>query len=104
MQRYIKYRQRSTKAINRLRMCLKYADAISKYEKIGDKYKTLANYMGLAQEGGNIYYNYFIPINENILFMLRNANHEICIEIWKFRLLFLPLCHKSKSHGRKEIL
>jgi hypothetical protein len=71
-----KYRQRSTRAINGLRMCLKYADAISKYEKIGDKYKTLANYMGLAQEGGNSYYNYFIPINEDLVFMLRNANHD----------------------------
>jgi hypothetical protein len=28
-----KYRQRSARAINGLRMCLKYADAISKYEK-----------------------------------------------------------------------
>ena len=71
-----KYRQRSTRAINGLRMCLKYADAISKYEKIGDKYKTLANYMGLAQEGGNSYYNYFIPINEDLVFMLRNASHD----------------------------
>ena len=32
---------------------LKYANVIAQYEKISDKYKTIAEYIGLGQEGGN---------------------------------------------------
>lgn len=75
-QEIAKYRERSSRAINGLRICLKNANVIAQYEKIGDKYKTIANYIGLGQEGGNSFYSYFVPLNVDIVFMLRNGNHN----------------------------
>ena len=71
-----KYRQRSLRAINGIKFCIEHAAEIAQYKKIGDKYKTISKYIGLAQEGGNSYYNYFIPQNEDIVFLLRNGNHD----------------------------
>ncbi len=75
-QEIAKYRQRSVRAINGLDYCKQNAHIIAQYRKVSDKYKILANYMGLAQEGGNSYYNFFVPTNKDILFLLRNANHN----------------------------
>ena len=75
-QEIAKYRQRSFDAINGLEYLLKYANFIAQYEKISDKYKTIAEYIGLGQEGGNSFYNYFIPLNTDIVFLLRNSNHN----------------------------
>ena len=52
-QEIAKYRQRSFDAINGIEYLLKYANVIAQYEKISDKYKTIAEYIGLGQEGGN---------------------------------------------------
>ena len=71
-----KYRQRSVRAINGLNYCRQNAHIIAQYEKVADKYKTIANCIGLGQEGGNSYYNYFVPTDKNIVFLLRNANHN----------------------------
>ena len=54
-QEIAKYRQRSVRAINGLDYCKQNAHIIAQYRKVSDKYKILANYMGLAQEGGNSY-------------------------------------------------
>lgn len=75
-QEIAKYRQRSSNAINGIEYLLKYANVIAQYEKISDKYKTIAEYIGLGQEGGNSFYNYFIPLNTDIVFLLRNSNHN----------------------------
>ncbi len=75
-QEIAKYRQRSVRAINGLNYCKQNAHIIAQYEKVTDKYKTIADYMGLGQEGGNSYYNFFVPTNKNIVFLLRNANHN----------------------------
>ena len=75
-QEIAKYRQRSFDAINGIEYLLKYANVIAQYEKISDKYKTIAEYIGLGQEGGNSFYNYFIPLNADIVFLLRNSNHN----------------------------
>lgn len=71
-----KYRQRSSDAINGIEYLMQYANVIAQYEKIGDKYKTIAEYIGLCQEEGNGFYNYFIPLNTNLIFLLRNSNHN----------------------------
>lgn len=55
---------------------MQYANVIAQYEKIGDKYKTISEYIGLCQEEGNGFYNYFIPLNTNLIFLLRNSNHN----------------------------
>lgn len=75
-QEMTKYRQRSQRAINGLNMCKQEAQLIAQERKVADKYKLLAEYMGLAQEGGNSFYNFFVPLNENMVFLLRNANHN----------------------------
>lgn len=75
-QEIAKYRQRSFDAINGIEYLLKYANVIAQYEKISDKYKTIAEYIGLGQEGGNSFYNYFILLNADIVFLLRNSNHN----------------------------
>ena len=75
-QELAKYRQRSARAINGLHVCLKDAGVIAQYEKISDKYKIIADYMGLGQEDGNSFYNFFVPLNADIVFLLRNANHN----------------------------
>ena len=62
-QEIAKYRQRSSNAINGIEYLLKYANVIAQYEKISDKYKTIAEYIGLGQEGGNSFYNgNYIPV------------------------------------------
>lgn len=75
-QEIAKYRQRSVRAINGLNICKQDAKVIAQYRKVSDKYKTIAEYIGLGQEGENSYYNYFVPTNKNIVFLLRNANHN----------------------------
>jgi hypothetical protein len=75
-QEIAKYRNKSVKAINSLNICLQHAKEISQYQKIADKYKIIAQYIGLVQEGGNSFYNYFIPLNTDIVFLLRNSNHN----------------------------
>lgn len=75
-QEIAKYRQRSSNAINGIEYLLKYANVIAQYEKISDKYKTIAEYIGLGQEGGNGFYNYFVPLKTDIVFLLRNSNHN----------------------------
>ena len=64
-----KYRQRSSDAINGIEYLMQYANVIAQYEKIGDKYKTIAEYIGLCQEEGNGFYNYFIPIDFHYQFL-----------------------------------
>lgn len=71
-----KLRNRSIQAINGLKLCLQHTEEIANMKTIGEKYKTIAEYMGLSQEGGNSYYNYYIPLNKKILFLLRNGNHN----------------------------
>lgn len=75
-QELAKYRQRSQRAINGLNMCKQDVQLILQQRKVSDKYKVLADYMGLQQEGGNSYYNFFVPLNKNTVFLLRNANHD----------------------------
>lgn len=71
-----KYRNRSVQAINGLMICLQHALEISQYKTIGQKWKIMASYMGLTQEDGNSFYNFFIPLNNDIVFLIRNANHN----------------------------
>lgn len=73
-QELARYRQRSQRAINGLNRCKQDIQLILQQRKVSDKYKLLADYIGLQQEGGNSYYNFFVPLNKNMVFLLRNAN------------------------------
>lgn len=75
-QELARYRQRSQRAINGLNRCKQDIQLILQQRKVSDKYKLLADYIGLQQEGGNSYYNFFVPLNKNMVFLLRNANHD----------------------------
>lgn len=69
------YRSRSEKAINGINLLLDNLHLISNKGNIVEKYRTIAQYIGLIQDG-NSHYNYFIPLNQNIVFMLRFSNHN----------------------------
>ena len=71
-----KYRKRSERAINGLRFAIENADGIIHLKSIDAKWKCISDCMGLVQEAGNSYYNYFIPLNDNIVFLLRISDHN----------------------------
>lgn len=63
-------------AINGLQNILQESDQIAKLPNVGAKWKYIAVHMGLDQQNGNSFYNYFISLNNNILFLVRNGNHN----------------------------
>lgn len=79
-----RYRQRSSNAINGIQYLLQNLNDIVQHENIIEKYKVISNYIGLYQEDENSFYNYFVPLNADIVFLLsvtalkklENNNHE----------------------------
>lgn len=71
-----KYRTKSQMAINGLKLILQESDKIVDFPNVGSKWKYIADYMGLSQENGNSYYNYFVSLNNDTLFLVRNGNHN----------------------------
>lgn len=70
------YRQRSQNAIVGLQYAISNASQIIQLKTIDKKWKFISDCMGLCQENGNSLYNYFIPLNGDIVFLLRNGNHN----------------------------
>ena len=71
-----KYRDKSQFAIKALHTLIKEPSQIVCKPNIGEKLKCIANHMGLQQEGGNAFYNTFVSLNNNVFFLIRNANHN----------------------------
>lgn len=71
-----KYRAKSQMAINGLNNVIQQANLIAELPNVESKWKYIATYMGLQQEGNNSFYNTFVPLNNDILFLLRNGNHS----------------------------
>lgn len=69
------YRGRSEKAINGIDVLLANIQLISGKEGITEKYRTIAQYIGLIPDGVS-HYNYFIPTGHDIVIMLRLSNHN----------------------------
>lgn len=62
-------------AINGVEVLLGNLGLITNKGDITEKYRTIAQYIGLVQEGSS-HYNYFIPTEQDIVFMLRLSNHN----------------------------
>ena len=86
-----KYKEKSKRAINGLNIAIQKASEIAQTPKIGEKWKYIADCMGLKQEEGNSYYNTYISLNSNVFFLLRNANHNNTIP---------ELYNKREKNGR----
>lgn len=72
----IKYKERSICAINGIRQLMSDIQLILSCNTIKGKYYQIAQYIGLATENEKSYYNYFIPINSDIVFLLRFSDHN----------------------------
>lgn len=72
----IKYKERSICAINGIRQLMSDIQLILSCNTIKGKYYQIAKYIGLATENEKSYYNYFIPINSDIVFLLRFSDHN----------------------------
>jgi hypothetical protein len=86
-----KYKEKSKRAINGLNIAIQKASEIAQTPIIGEKWKYIADCMGLKQEEGNSYYNTYISLNSNVFFLLRNANHNNTIP---------ELYNKREKNGR----
>lgn len=73
---YDKYKNRSIMAINGLREILPQAEAIANMKNLRMKYMFIAQSIGLRMENPNSAYNFFIPLNAEIVFLLRMSNHN----------------------------
>lgn len=69
------YRQRSQMAINGLNMLLKNTSLVFSKNGIIEKYRTIAQCLGLNEDGTS-FYNYFVPLSNEIEIMLRLSNHN----------------------------
>ena len=69
------YRERSKMAVNGIDVLLRNLYLITSKGNITDKYRTIAQYIGLVPDG-NSHYNYFIPVQQDIVFLLRLSNHN----------------------------
>lgn len=73
---YAKYKNRSIMAINGLKEILPQAEDIANMKNIRMKYLFIAQSIGLRMENPNSAYNFFIPLNGKIVFLLRMSNHN----------------------------
>lgn len=69
------YRERSKMAVNGIDVLLRNLYLITSKGNITEKYRTIAQYIGLVPDG-NSHYNYFIPVQQDIVFLLRLSNHN----------------------------
>ena len=70
-----KYKIRSENAIIGINMLLQDIPQLLECNTIEGKYTKIASYLGLTEDG-NSKYNYFVPLNENVVFLLRLSNHN----------------------------
>lgn len=70
------YRERSVRAINGIRLLYNEPSIIVNKSTIYGKYLTIAKYIGLTTENNKSAYNHFVPINTNIIFVLRLSDHD----------------------------
>lgn len=71
-----KYRERSIKAINGIKILLSTPSIVLDKPTILGKYLTIAAYIGLVTENNKSAYNYFVSTNSDILFLLRFSDHN----------------------------
>ena len=71
----LQYRKRSEMAVNGIDALLGNLRLITDKGDITEKYRTIAQYIGLVPDGKS-HYNYFIPIQQDIVFLLRLSNHN----------------------------
>lgn len=71
----LQYRKRSEMAVNGIDVLLGNLHLITDKGDITEKYRTIAQYIGLVPDGKS-HYNYFIPIQQDIVFLLRLSNHN----------------------------
>ena len=70
-----KYKIRSEKAINGINMLLQDIPQLLECNTIDGKYTKIATYLGLTEDGDSKY-NYFVPLNKDVVFLLRLSNHN----------------------------
>ena len=87
-----KYKQRSEMAINGIDKLLQELQTVLECNTIEGKYTKIASYLGLSEEGASRY-NYFVPLNRDIVFLLRLSNHNNTNEI---------LYNKFEQMGRPD--
>ncbi|MBO5849513.1 MAG: hypothetical protein J6R17_09960 [Bacteroidales bacterium] len=99
-----KYKQRSEMAINGIDKLLQELPSVLECNTIEGKYTKIASYLGLSEEGTSRY-NYFVPLNKDIVFLLRLSNHNNTNEILynKFEQMGRPdvryiVCFNGKQH------
>ena len=71
----LQYRKRSEMAVNGIDALLGNLCLITDKGDITEKYRTIAQYIGLVPDGKS-HYNYFIPIQQDIVFLLRLSSHN----------------------------
>lgn len=71
----IKYRKRSKMAINGIDVLLQHLSSILDCNNIESKYTTISAHLGLSDDGTSRY-NYFVPLNKDVVFLLRLSNHN----------------------------
>ena len=88
-----KYKQRSEMAINGIDKLLQELPSVLECNTIEGKYVKIASYLGLSEEGTSRY-NYFVPLNKDIVFLLRLSNNNNTNEI---------LYNKFEQMGRPDV-
>lgn len=86
-----KYRERSIRAINGIKILMSNLQSILACKTIKGKYCMIAQYIGLASDNDNSYYNYFIPTNSDIVFLLRFSDYNNTNPM---------LCNQHEKNGR----
>ena len=71
-----RYMERSIRALNGIRKLSNEIQKLLTCHTITGKYYLIAQYIGLTSDNDNSYYNYFIPTNNKLLFLLRFSNHN----------------------------
>lgn len=86
-----KYKIRSEKAINGINMLLQDIPQLLECNTIEGKYTKIATYLGLNEDGDSKY-NYFVPLNKDVVFLLILSNHNNTNETLydKFELMGRP--------------
>lgn len=62
-------------AINGLNMLLQNTSLVYCKNGITEKYRTIAQYLGLNEDGTS-FYNYFVPLSDEMVIMLRLSSHN----------------------------
>lgn len=90
---FVKYRQRNQLAINGIDTLLSNLSVFDNCHTLKGRYMLIAKYLGLVQESPFSTYNFFMPTESDIVFLLRLSNHNNTNE---------ELYNKHEQNGRPD--